>query len=138
MFAKALVVASNQVAKSDKVKNFLQKAIKIKEDHVKMFSELLTTGNLPVPPLFEDGITNSTVSPFSEKLLVYQIGFLFSNAMVYYGTAWASSPRRDLTSLYMMVVMKDLKIGNDWIKLTIKNGRLEQPPLAADSSKLAK
>lgn len=137
IFAKAFVVSAHQIAKSDSVKRFLQKAVNMKEKHVKMFFETLLSENLPSPPIFEAEITNSTISPFSEKLLMFQVGFLFSTAMVYYGTGWASSPRRDLSPKYMRAIMGDLKIGNDWIHIMIKNHWLEQPPLAEDRSKLA-
>ncbi|WP_077212441.1 DUF3231 family protein [Bacillus dakarensis] len=113
LIAKAFIVSVQQVAKHDKVKNFLEKAAKTKEEHVKTFFETLLAENLPSPPIFDAEITDSTISPFSDKLLMFQIGFLFSTAMVYYGMRWASSPRRDLSPKYMMAMMGDLKIGND-------------------------
>lgn len=135
---KVLVIMASQVAKSEKVKNFLQKVLKTKAEHIKIFSELLSEENLPVPPIFDAEITNSTVSPFSEKLLMYQIGFLISTAMIYYSTGWASSPRRDLSLKYMSAITRDLKVGNEWTQIMVKNHWLEQPPLAEDRSKLAK
>lgn len=137
MFAKTFMVSALQVTKSDKVKNFLKKALKTKDDHIKLFFEVLYEDNLPSPPIFDAEITNSTVSPFSDKLLMFQVGFLFSTAMVYYGTGWASSLRRDLSPKYMTAMMEDLKVGNDWVNLMIKNQWLEEPPLAEDRSKLA-
>ncbi|MGA5690920.1 DUF3231 family protein [Cytobacillus pseudoceanisediminis] len=137
IFAKAFVVSAYQIAKSDEVKSFLNKAVNTKEEHVKMFFETLLSENLPSPPIFDAEITDSTISPFSDKLLMFQVGFLFTTAMVYYGTGWASSPRHDLSPKYMMAIMGDLKIGNDWIHIMIKNRWLEQPPLAEDRSKLA-
>jgi len=138
IFAKAFVISAHQVAKSDKVKSFLWKAVKMKKKHVKTFFEILLAENLPSPPIFDAEITDSTISPFSDKLLMFQVGFLFSTAMVYYGTGWATSPRRDLSPKYMMAIMEDIKIGNDWIEIMIKNGWLEQPPLAEDRKELAK
>ncbi len=137
-FAKALIVATHQVAKSTIVKNFLLKVIKSAGENIKMFNEVLISENLPSAPTFDHEITDSTVSPFSEKLLMFQIGFLSSTAMVYYGTGLASASRRDLSSKYMMAIMADLKISNDWIKIMIKNRWLEQPPLAEDRKELAK
>ncbi|WP_066253890.1 DUF3231 family protein [Neobacillus drentensis] len=131
-FAKAFVVAAHQVAKSDKVKNFLLKAIKMAEENIKMFNEVLLSENVPSPPIYDAEITDSTVSPFSEKLLMFQIGFLTSTAMIYYGTGLAFASRRDLSSKYMMAIMADLKISNDWIHIMIKNRWLEQPPLVED------
>lgn len=69
---------------------------------------------------------------------MFQVGFLFLTAMVYYGTGWATSPRRDLSPKYMMAIMEDLKIGHDWINIMIKKRWLEQPPLAEDRKELVK
>jgi len=137
IFAKAFIISAYQVTKSNKIKNFLKKAVSKKEDHIKLFFEVLLSENLPSPPIFDAEITDSTVSPFSDKLMMFQVGFLFSTAMVYYGTGWASSIRRDLTAKYMTAMAEDLKIGNDWINIMIKNGWLEEPPMAEDRSKLA-
>ncbi|SFB27151.1 DUF3231 family protein, partial [Bacillus sp. UNCCL13] len=94
--------------------------------------------NLPAPPTLDAEITDSTSSPFSDKLMMFHTGFLFSTAMIYYGTGWASSPRRDLTPKYLSAISDDAKIGKEWMDLMIKNGWLEQPPLAEDREKLAK
>ncbi|MFT8320810.1 MAG: DUF3231 family protein [Bacillus sp. (in: firmicutes)] len=137
IIAKTFAVLACQVVKSDKMKKFLQKASKTADEHINTFTEVLSKENLPSPPLFDAEITNSTVSPFSEKLLMYQIGFLVSTAMTYYGTGLSASPRRDLSLKYMSTIMGGLKLANEWTSLMIKSNWLEQPPLAEDRSKLA-
>lgn len=61
--AKVIVILASQVAKTDKVKNFLQKALKAKEENLTMFSDLLSQENTQImiknhwleqPPLAED------------------------------------------------------------------------------------
>ena len=135
--AKTTVMAFSQVAKSKSIRDFLLNAVHVKDGHIEMFHDLLNAESLPTPPSYEAEITKSTTSPFSDKLMMFQVGFLFSTAMVYYGTGWASSPRRDLTPKYTAAIAGDLKIGADWIDLMIQEGWLEQPPLAEDRHKLA-
>ena len=137
IMAKAITVAFSQIAPSTNVRDFLLKAVKTKDSHIHMFNDLLNKENLPAPPTLEAEVTNSTTSPFSEKLMLFLVGFLFSTAMVYYGTGWASSPRRDLSPKYLMAITGDLNIEDEWIDLMIDNGWLEQPPLAEDRSQLA-
>lgn len=137
ILTKTLTVAFSQVATSKKVRDFFLKAMNTKNSHVQMFLDLLNNENLPAAPMLDAELTDSTTSPFSENLMMFQVGFLFSTAMVYYGTGWASSPRRDLTPKYMLAISGDLKIGNDWLDLMIDNGWLEQPPLAEDRKELA-
>jgi hypothetical protein len=138
ILAKALTAAFCQVANSEKVREFLLKAVETKDSHIQMFHDLLNSENLPSPPTIESEITDLTTSPFSDKLMMFQVGFLFSTAKIYYGTGWASSPRRDLSPKYLKAITGDLQIGNDWIDLMIENGWLEQPPLAEDRKELVK
>ncbi|GAA3315834.1 hypothetical protein GCM10020331_011640 [Ectobacillus funiculus] len=69
--------------------------------------------------------------------MMFQVGFLFSTALVYYGTGLASSPRKDLTLKYAKAISGDLKIGNDWLDLMIENGWLEQPPFSRRSKSMS-
>lgn len=137
ILAKAVTTAFSQVVQDKKVRDFMLEDIRVKNYHIEMFHDILNAENLPSPPSFESQITDSTTSPFSDKLMLFHIGFLFSTAMVYYGTGWASSPRRDLAPKYALAITGDLKIGADWIDLMIKNGWFEQPPLNEDRKELA-
>ncbi len=137
ILAKAVTVAFSQVTQSKKVQSFLLKTAHTKDNHIQMFYDVLNNENLPVPATLEAEVTDSTSSPFSDKLMMFQIGFLFSTAMVYYSTGWASSPRRDLAPKYATAISSDLKVGNDWLDLMIENGWLEQPPLVEDRTALA-
>jgi hypothetical protein len=135
--AKAVTIAFSQVAQSKDVRDFLLNSVEAKNSHIQMFQDLLNAENLPTSPALDAEVTDSNNSPFSDKLMMFQVGFLFSIAMLHYGTVRASSPIRDLTPKYMMAFSRDLKIGNDWIDMMIKKGWLEQPPLAEDRKKLA-
>jgi hypothetical protein len=137
ILAKTITVAFSQVAKSKNVRDFLLKAAKTKDTHIQMFHDLLNMENLPSQPTLEAEITDSITSPFSDKLMMFLVGFLFTTAMVYYGTGWAASVRMDLTPKYTKAISGDLKIGHDWFDLMIDYGWLEQPPLAEDRKKLA-
>ncbi|WP_420489970.1 DUF3231 family protein [Neobacillus vireti] len=36
-----------------------------------IFSQLLTKDQLPAPPLWDSDVTDSTISPISDKLMMY-------------------------------------------------------------------
>lgn len=137
ILAKALIVAFSQVAHSKKVREFLLEAVQVKDSHINLFHETLNNEHLPAPPTFDAEITNSTTAPFSDKLMMFQIGFLFSTAMVYYGTGWASSLRTDLTPKYISSIADDMRIGRNWMNIMIEQQWFEQPPVAADRKALA-
>ena len=55
----------------------------IKQKHIDTFSQLLTKDQLPAPPLWGSDVSDSTVPPFSDKLMMSLIGFLFGTAIAY-------------------------------------------------------
>ncbi|WP_158299401.1 DUF3231 family protein [Paenibacillus antri] len=137
ILAKGLAVAFRQTASSDRVRSFLDEAVRTKEKHISMFNKIMEADGLPTPTCLTAEITDSAKGPFSDKLMMFLIGFLFSSAMVYYGSGLASSPRKDLAPKYMMAIADDLKVGGEWMSIMIDNGWLEQPPLAENRHAVA-
>jgi hypothetical protein len=127
-----LILGYSQVALSDEVKRFFLNIIEVINDHIQMFESILTENDLKVPPSFDELVTGSTTSPFSDKLMMFTTGFLFSVALVYYGIGLSSSMRTDLTAKYLKAVGGDLKVGADWVDIMIKHKWIEQPPQAID------
>lgn len=93
--------------------------------------------NLPAPQSWDSDVTESIISPFSDKLMMYLTGFLFNTAISYYGAALGGTMRSDLILQYEKFVLEDLKYVEDWTDLMIKNQWMEQPPKAPDRKKLA-
>ncbi|HJV46659.1 MAG TPA: DUF3231 family protein [Bacillota bacterium] len=134
--AKALSIAFSQVVKSKDARNFLIEATEIKKRHTELFCEVLRESDLPSPPDYDSEITNSTVAPFSDKLMMFLMGFLYKTALVYYGTGMAASPRRDLVAKYGSVIVDDIAVESKWMNIMINNSWLEQPFLASDRKAL--
>jgi hypothetical protein len=132
-----LILGFSQVVQSDEVKRFFLNAIEVINDHIQMFESPLTDNDLKVPPSFDELVTNSTTPPFSDKLMMFTTGFLFSVALVYYGIGLSSSMRTDLTAKYLNAIGGDLKVGANWVDIMIKHKWIEQPPQAIDRRALA-
>jgi rubrerythrin len=132
-----LILGYSQVVQSDEVKRFLLNIIEVINDHIQMFESLLTNNDLKVPPSFDELVTSSTTPPFSDKLMMFNTGFLFTVAIVYYGIGLSSSMRTDLTAKYLNAIGGDLKVGADWTDIMIKHKWIEQPPQAIDRRTLA-
>jgi hypothetical protein len=88
--------------------------------------------NLPVPSSWETEILPSQQAPFSDKLMMYHMGFLFQVAQIYIGTGLATVMRADLIATYEKIILKNLTVTKSWFDLMIKYKWLEQPPLAPD------
>ncbi|MDB5053573.1 MAG: hypothetical protein JWM44_1623 [Bacilli bacterium] len=135
---KAILLGFCQVAKSKEIQDSLSRAFETAKKHSEIFESILEEDNLRIPALWESEITNSTIAPFSEKLMFFHATTFFNFAVFYYGAALSASMRRDLGAHYLSVIAKDLVIGEDFANILIKNGWLEKPPQSIDRKALTK
>lgn len=137
IMAKTLSIAFSQVAQTKEVRKFLTDSEKTADQQIKTFSKIMQTDNLPVPKSWETEVTTSTDSPFSDKLMLYHIGFLFQAAQNYHGTGLASAMRTDLVTAYEGTILKNLMVTKKWFDLMVQNKWMEQPPLAPNRNEIA-
>ena len=130
IMAKTLSIAFSQVAQTKEVRKLLTDSEKTADGQIKALVKIMQADNLPVPKSWETEVTNSTDSPFSDKLMLYHIGFLFQAAQNYHGAGLASAMRTDLVTTYEGTILKNLMVTKKWFDLMEKNRWLEQPPLA--------
>lgn len=138
IMAKTLSIGFSQVAQSEEVRQFLSESEKTADDQIKAFAKILQADNLPVPKSLETEITISTDSPFSDKLLMYHMGFLFQAAQTYHGAGLAASMRTDLVTTYETIILQNLLVTKNWFDVMVKNKWLEQPPLAPNRKEISK
>jgi hypothetical protein len=138
IMAKTLSIAFSQVAQTKEVRKFLTDSEETANDQIKAFSKIMQADNLPVPKSMETEVTTSTDSPFSDKLMLYHIGFLFQAAQNYHGAGLASSMRTDLVTAYEGTILKNLMVTKKWFNIMIQNKWLEQPPLAPNRKEISK
>ncbi|MFD1038342.1 DUF3231 family protein [Virgibacillus byunsanensis] len=135
---KTLSIGFSQVAQSKEVRKFLMSAQQASDQQIQLLGKILHQDNLPIPMSWESEVTTSQDSPFSDKLMLYHIGFLLQVAQAYHGTGLASAMRTDLVMTYEKIILKNLMVTKEWFNLMTKNKWLEQPPLAPDRKKIAK
>jgi hypothetical protein len=137
IMAKTLSIAFSQVAESKEVRKFLTESEKTADGQIKAFAKILQADNLPVPKSLETEVTISTDSPFSDRLLMYQMGFLFQVAQTYHGAGLATAMRTDLVTTYEGTILQNLMVTKNWFNVMVKNNWLEQPPLAPNRTEIA-
>ncbi|MGF6953407.1 hypothetical protein QF028_005912 [Neobacillus sp. B4I6] len=137
IMSKTLSIAFSQVAQSKEVRKFLEEAEKVSDQQIKTLTKIMQTDNLPAPKSWETEVTASTDSPFSDKLMLYHIGFLFQAAQNYHGTGLASAMRTDLVAAYETTILKNLMVTKKWFNIMVQNKWLEQPPLAPNRKEIA-
>jgi hypothetical protein len=133
-----LELGFSQVAKSKDVRKFMERGRLLCNNHFRILSTTLTEDNLHIPRTFESEVTDSTIPPFSDKLMMFHISTLISSAIGYYGEAMSLCQRRDLAANYAKMIAEIGLLAEDGMNLLIENEWIEQPPLAVDHQDLAK
>lgn len=135
---KALMMAFSQVAGTEEIRKFMTQGKNIAAKQIEVFSSKLNQGDLPASVTWDTEVTDSTVSPFSDKLIMYHTTGLVGLSMAYYGQAMSTSLRKDITTDYTRLTAETGKYSLEGAKITIDNGWLEEPPQALDRDQLAK
>jgi hypothetical protein len=134
--AKAISLGFSQVTKNKDLRKFLETNIPDINKNFGIFSALLQAENLHVPQLLDTHVTNSTVAPFSDKLMAVIIGSLIQAAISYYGTALGASIRVDVIGHCELAIVGLLKQLTKFGSVAINNGWLEGLPEANDRAEL--
>jgi hypothetical protein len=132
----ATLIGFSQVATDKDVKQFFLKGVEIGDKHVRLFRGKLEESKLPAPMGWDAEITNSTTHTFSDKLMMYVTSGLVSMSIGYYGIAVSQSPRGDIVSMYNRLSTEVQLYSEDGANILIKNGWMEQPPMASDRDEL--
>jgi polyhydroxyalkanoate synthesis regulator protein len=136
-FVRSLSLAFSQVAELEEVRDFMLKNVKLAGKDAKSFDDILQEDHLPIPEKWDAEITESTVSPFSDKLIMFHAGFLVNAALTYYGASIGSSFRSDIILNYSRVFTHAMEAGALSYNLMVKHGWLEKQPEAIDRKSLA-
>ncbi|KAA9021133.1 DUF3231 family protein [Niallia endozanthoxylica] len=132
----ATLTGFTQVAKEKDVKQFFLKGLEIGNKHIKLFRSKLEESKLPAPMGWDSEITNSTAHTFSDRLMMFFTSGLITLSVGYYGTAISQSPRGDISAMYNRLSLEVQLYAEDGANIMIKNGWLEQPPMASDRDEL--
>lgn len=104
------------------------------QKHLEVFQSLLSDHDLPQIPTWEGELINTTVSPFSDRLMLYKMSVLTASRSARYGTALSLMQRKDLGVHFMRLMTETLRYGEDCANLMIKYGFMNQLPLAKEKS----
>jgi len=127
-----------QVCQSKEVKDYFQRGKNLCVGQFGVLSSILTNSDLSSPNSWVSEVTNSKTSPFSDKLMLNHIVILISAAVGYFGAGLSVSQRRDLAVEYGKMLGQVALYAEDGAELLIKNGWLEQPPMAENRNNLVK
>lgn len=135
-FSVIIMLGFAQVMEDKKLKDLMLRGKKVSEQQIELFNDLLMQEDLlgTVPISME--VTDSTVSPFSDKLILSMINVLNSVDIILISHALALSMRTDLTAHYTKIIAQVMSYGKDTFDFMVKQKWMEQPPLTTNRKKL--
>ncbi|MEK6264124.1 MAG: DUF3231 family protein, partial [Clostridium sp.] len=133
---RAVTTAFGQVAKDKKVSDYFFEGKNIATERISELTSILTDEAIPIPSASDSYVTSSTISPFSDKLMMNHIAVLSSQGISNLGMAMAGTMRNDLEVKYMKYLTEIMKYGKKGANIMIDNSWLEQPPQAVNHENL--
>lgn len=132
MLSSALFMSFAQTAESKEVREFFLRGKQIMHKQGEVLNAALDNNDMPGPVNLGSEVTNSTVAPFSDKLMLQHASLMAKAGLIYYGTALGFTARTDLTASYVRLMTEIVQYMEDAIVLLIRHKWMEQPPLAED------
>ncbi|MBS4172253.1 DUF3231 family protein [Bacillus sp. FJAT-49736] len=133
-----LIMGLIQVTKDKEIKEYLLKGKRIAEKQIDTFTKLLNENdNFSGTPTTME-VTNSTISPFSERLILFFIGSTNQVGISTLGYALSITMRKDISAHYALFMTDIMKYGHDGLKLLIDRGWMERPPQPIDRNEFYK
>jgi len=126
----AKLIGFAQVSKDKKVSDYMLRGKEMATKHNNAFNSILATEGIPIPSSSDLYVTQSTISPFSDKLMLSKIIIMCSEKIVSLGSALAEIRRSDLKSMCIKFTDEVMKYAKDGEDIMIDNCWSEQPPQA--------
>ncbi|WP_318246328.1 DUF3231 family protein [Bacillus sp. PS06] len=133
----SLSLAFSQVATNEDVRHFMVRNMKLAGKDAASFDTILKEDHLPIPEKWDAEITDSTVSPFSDKLMMFHAALLINAALSYYGASIGASLRSDIMLNYSKVMTHLMKAGAICYNILVKHEWLEKQPEAINRTSLS-
>ncbi|KAA0549899.1 DUF3231 family protein [Bacillus sp. BGMRC 2118] len=133
---KTLMIGFAQVAETKDVKDFIDRGKELCMKSSQLLSSILEKEELPAAKPWYTHVTDSTESPFSDKLLMFHGAVLNSGGVEQFGFSLASSLRRDIGARYAQLITEMMTYSDDGMNLMIKHQWMEQPPMNIDRGEL--
>jgi len=138
IFSMQLLTGFAQVAKESEVKEYFIEGKELAKKVVTSLSAILLEGDIQPPSTWAGKTTESTQPPFSDKLMLYINGLIFTTALGFTSLGTPFNMRSDLP-LKLALISKDaLNHTKKGSKIMIKHKWMEEPPQMEDRNLLTK
>lgn len=125
---RAMTTAFGQVSLNEKISNYFFEGMDMSSKIITELTEVFSEDNIPIPSSSDSFVTDSTVSPFSEKLMMTHMIVSSASGVASLGMAISENLRVDLYAMYLKYTAQIMRYSQKGAKIMIDNAWLEQPP----------
>jgi len=126
----AQLIGFAQVSKDKKVSDYMLRGNEMATKHNNAFNSILADEGIPIPSSSDLYVTQSKISPFSDKLMLSKVIIMCAEKIESLGSALAEIRRSDLQAMCIKFTDDVMKYTKDGEDIMIENGWSEQPPQA--------
>ncbi|HEX6923029.1 MAG TPA: DUF3231 family protein [Bacillales bacterium] len=127
-----------QAAHEKEVKKYFTKGKDLSKKITNVFSDLLMGSDIQPPSTWTGRATDSTIPPFSDKLMMYNVSLLSTFGLGSTAIGAAFSLRSDLPLKMARLLQDVFNYSKEGGKLMVKHNWMEEPPQAEDRNQLTK
>ncbi|MEH6908766.1 DUF3231 family protein [Neobacillus drentensis] len=135
---RATCVGFSQVAQEQEIRDYFLRGKHLCKHILNSIHDVLVESDVPDAMSWDQSVTNSTVAPFSDQLMLFIVGIFSNLGILTYGAGLSATMRRDISAMYANFIIKAGAFGEDGLELMIERGWMEQPPIFEDRDRLAK
>ena len=135
-YGSLLCLGLLQVSRDEEVKKYIKNGKKICDKQIEIFNEILLKEDLLGAVPLAVVVTDSTTSPFSDRLIVQLFHSLNQMDITLLGHSLSLSMRSDLTLHFSQLIFEVIQYSKDGFDILVNRKWLEQPPQATDRKKL--
>lgn len=133
-----LMIGFAQVAHDQQVRNHFVKGMELSKKVETSLGEFLRQDYIEPPATHAGKATNSTVAPFTDKLMMYNTSILTTFGLGSNALGGAFSLRSDLPAKMAFLAKDIFDFAKQGGKIMIKNGWMEEPPQVENRNQLTK
>jgi hypothetical protein len=136
IFGMQLLSGFAQVAREDEVKKYFAEGKELAKTNIEKLSNVLLESDIQPPSTWAGKATDSTNSPFSDKIMMYILSLFTSTAIGYNALGTSFSMRSDLHTKLALIASSTFSYSKKGGKLMISHKWMEEPPQMEDRNQL--
>lgn len=128
MAMESIHLGFSQVVRSDKLRKHLNRGREMINKHIHELRTILENDGLPGPEKLEFQVTDSSESPYSDRLILLHVTAANTHILTAFGFGLARMLRKDVITTYGRLIPELMGHSKDSADIIIENGWMEKMP----------